>query len=983
MSNTLCAVLKKEGSSIYRTLALMFLLAGVFFPFFCLPHTARADEEIVTKVIVNYEDRGDFFVIATDEGDFLVKREDLELRGFKKDVPAEEVLLEGQPYVSLLSMEGVSFNFDEEEITLFIMAEPKLLKQQVVDLYRRRSTDVFMPDHPSGFLNYGIIYTDEFEKDFESLTITNQLGIRRWGWLFLTDTSYTKSDTERNFTRLSTSLTRDSRDNMTRLVLGDFIASSGGLGGSVMLGGIRFSKVFQINPYFIKQPKLNIRGFLTTPSEVEVYMDDVLIRKERLSPGEFELRNIYQTLGARTIEVIIRDAFGVERRLKYPYYFTETVLDRGIHEYSYAVGYRREDFGVKSFSYGDLALSGFHRYGFSEFLTTGVSLEMTDGLINAGVEASRVFTTRGVMTLRARASRADGRYGGAGSFNYSYIGGNRGLTLSFAVYNKNYETLSSIDSTVPKVMYEFGSGISYGTEGGDYITLNLNALKNYDSSRRREFSIRYSKPLGRNLIMYTRLRRIETGYSENEFFVGLHYYPREDIFGNASYTVGRSRDNERLQLQKITPTGEGYGYRVLVERERQGSLLNRKVEPSFQYNASHGIYRIEYSHTESSKEDVRYMRASLSGSVLALGGKVGLSRPVYDSFGLVKVDSLKGVKVYVNNQEIGETDEDGYLFVPTIGSYHHSQLSIRAKDIPIDYYVPEVVKYVSPPLRGGFCLDFNVKRVQILTGRLLIEVDGTLQPVEYESVTMSLDDGDVTFETGSDGEFYMESFQMDARDNSTEDPERCVFQEESAFMISPGLHRARVELSDARCDVVFTVPEKTDDVFAEVGDVVCKNVRWKERSALEVPPEMEEQKPGPVEPPPAEVPAREETQKMPSTLTLHFDFDDYSIRPAELEKLKRFVRGLDLQGIDRIELMGYTCDIGTKPYNDRLALNRALSVKGAMESLGVPQTLIRADGVGKCCYVSPVRALNRRVEIKVIRKPGPPAVPRSDKEWTQ
>ncbi len=966
MSKRLCALLKIQSPSIYRTLAILSLVAGIVLSFFCLPTIAHA-EEIITKVIVNYEDKGDFFLIATEDGDFLVKKDELEKMGFKKDVPAKVVTLDGEQYVSLMSIDGVGFSFDEEEVSLFIMATPELLKEQVLDLYRQRSTKVFMPDHPSGFLNYGLVYTDEFEKDFESFTLTNQLGIRRWGWLFLTDTSYTKDDTKEEFTRLSTSLTHDRREDMTRLVLGDFIASSGGLGGSVMLGGVRFSKVFQINPYFIKQPKLNIRGFLTTPSEVEVYMDDVLIRKERLSPGEFELRNIFQTLGARTVEVIIRDAFGVERRLRYPYYFTETVLGKGIHEYSYALGYRRENFGTESFSYGDLALTGFHRYGLSDFLTAGVSLEATEGLVNAGVEASRVFTTMGVMTLRARASNSDGRYGEAGSFNYSYIGGNRGLILSLAMYSEDYENITSIDGVTSRVKYEFGSGVNYGREAGDYISLNLNAIKNYDGSRRRELSLRYSKPLGRYFILYTRLRRIETDYNENEFFVGLHYYPRNDLFASASYTRGRSSESERFQLQKIAPTGVGYGYRMLVEKQKDTDSSSTKVEPAFQYNASHGIYRIEYTDVESTGQDISSLRASFSGSILAVGGKVGLSRPVYDSFGLVKVDSLEGVKVYVNNQEIGETDSKGYLFIPTIGSYHHSQLSIRAKDIPIDYYVPEAIKYVSPPLRGGFCMDFNVRRVQVLTGRLFVEMDGTVQPVEYESLTMKFDGGEATFETGSDGEFYMDNFQLQEEDSPVEDPARCVFLEEKdAFMIKPGTHRAKVELADGECDVEFTVPEATGDIFAELGDVVCKNVRWKKK---ELPEELETIEPEPTQPDVAPPPA--------PALTLHFDFDDYTVRPAELEKLRDFVKEIDLKTVEKIELNGYTCDIGTKAYNDRLALNRALSVKKALEGLGIPASLITVSGEGKCCYVSKKRPLNRRVEIRVIRKPPPaPRVPR-------
>jgi outer membrane protein OmpA-like peptidoglycan-associated protein len=89
--------------------------------------------------------------------------------------------------------------------------------------------------------------------------------------------------------------------------------------------------------------------------------------------------------------------------------------------------------------------------------------------------------------------------------------------------------------------------------------------------------------------------------------------------------------------------------------------------------------------------------------------------------------------------------------------------------------------------------------------------------------------------------------------------------------------------------------------------------------------------------------------------TVYFDLDSCSLK--ESEKLK-------LDSLDRsksYEIVGYTCDLGSKRHNDSLALRRALAVK---DYLGVEG---KVQGRGKCCYADKKdRAMNRRVEVKEL-----------------
>ena len=80
-------------------------------------------------------------------------------------------------------------------------------------------------------------------------------------------------------------ITYDRREDLKRIVFGDFFASSGELGSTLNMGGISFSKNYKIDPYFIKYPEIGFSGLASLPSELEVYRDGVLIRKERILTG--------------------------------------------------------------------------------------------------------------------------------------------------------------------------------------------------------------------------------------------------------------------------------------------------------------------------------------------------------------------------------------------------------------------------------------------------------------------------------------------------------------------------------------------------------------------------------------------------------------------------------------------------------------------------------------------------------------------------
>jgi len=100
-----------------------------------------------------------------------------------------------------------------------------------------------------------------------------------------------------------------------------------------------------------------------------------------------------------------------------------------------------------------------------------------------------------------------------------------------------------------------------------------------------------------------------------------------------------------------------------------------------------------------------------------------------------------------------------------------------------------------------------------------------------------------------------------------------------------------------------------------------------------------------------------------TTLVIHFALNSWVVTPSEREKLNHFIREKHPREVD---VTGYTCWLGSKKYNQWLALKRAKEVALCLKKAGIKTRSV--TGKGKCCYIDrKTPAPNRRVEINVYQ----------------
>lgn len=100
-----------------------------------------------------------------------------------------------------------------------------------------------------------------------------------------------------------------------------------------------------------------------------------------------------------------------------------------------------------------------------------------------------------------------------------------------------------------------------------------------------------------------------------------------------------------------------------------------------------------------------------------------------------------------------------------------------------------------------------------------------------------------------------------------------------------------------------------------------------------------------------------------------FDFDSAKLRPTADAKLQQVVDFANKYPHANMEVEGYTDNIGTEAYNQKLSERRAASVKAYLVKKGIAADRINATGFGEAKPVASNktrdgRAQNRRVEVR-------------------
>jgi outer membrane usher protein len=738
-----------------------------------------ADQRALLELKVNEVGSGEVGVLLRD-ADVLVRLKDLQAAGLKTIEGSRETI-RGETYILLSSLAPqVLFKVDDRNLSLNLTVRPAILGLHRFDNQTNRPPGLLYSENPSSFINYSVSL-----RDFKYTSAFSELGISVGNNLFYNAISKNEDGA---FVRGLSQFTISNRENLNRTVLGDRLVSTDILGGSVVMSGVSFFREFNLDPYYVRSPGLNYSGAVATPSTLEVYVNNQLLRRVALPPGEFELKDLPVPVGAANTRMILRDAFGREQEIGSQYYFTGGLLRAGLHEFSYNLGVQRNNLATRSWDYGPAVILARHRVGITDGITAGGRLEASPHVVSGGPSLS-VKLPIGEMELGAAASGGEGAPGGAAFLGFSYVGYDLNVGASARVLSPHYAN-TSLSPSDNRSWLQLNALLGFPISSRVGLTLRYTHENSQVDHQQHQFSVAATTRLTSNLSLFvTGGLAKQASTLTRDIFTGLTFFFGQTT-GSVSYQNSQGAGGGTVALQKSMPLGSGFGYRF--QAGAATGIKNPLLDSLVQYQGPYGRYEANYSRIDGHNETL----LNTAGGLAFIGGDFFVTRPVQDSFAVIQVPGIAGVRGYSSNQDVGHTNFQGNLFVPNLLPYYGNRLGISDKDVPLNYTIAATEKLVAPPFRGGAVVSFPIDRVQRITGKVVLEDHGAAVTPAYGQLSVRGKGGQSESPIGKLGEFYLEN-------------------------LGAGRFSATVDYRDKVCAFNVDIPN-SDESEIDLGTVICR-----------------------------------------------------------------------------------------------------------------------------------------------------------------
>lgn len=611
--------------------------------------------------------------------------------------------LDSDPVI-LLRIEGASVEMDASRLALHLSVPQAYIKRR-----SRGYVDPSLWDDgiTAFFSNYQLNYNrnsgEGMRNDYGYLGLRNGFNIGQWR--LRNDASISQgTGTERHFSSNRTYLEHDVTSLKGRFAIGQ-LYTNGDIFDSSRFRGFQLSSDIGMLPDNESGYAPVVRGIAETHATVEVRQNGYVIYSTTVSPGAFEIRDIYPGGSNGDLEVTIIESDGRRRSFSQAYSYLPVMVRRGTLQYSLSLGKYDND-GEKTPN----LLQSTAVYGATDNLTTYGGLLGADGYnaINLGLGLN---TPVGGMSLDVTNSRSRPSHGKATT----------GQSARF-LYSK---TLDSTNTTFTMVGYR------YSTSG--YRTLSEHIQEMAEADRQDFVSARpknrldlsINQSVGNNGSVFLsagetnywdrigNTRRIQLGYSGNvgevSFSIsashtqsaGASQASDNQLAMSVSIPFGSSARSQRL-YSSYTHAGKGddslqtgvSGYlddasTLSYSAQAGKSGQERSGSVGMGWDAPSAKLAGNYAKSGSS----RHLDLTATGSVVAHSGGVTFGQPVGETFALVEVPGVKGARL---EGASGRTDGAGYTLEGYVQPYRYNDLNLDTQTLGTDVDVSESSTRVVP-----------------------------------------------------------------------------------------------------------------------------------------------------------------------------------------------------------------------------------------------------------------------------------------------
>ncbi|MDB6143778.1 MAG: Outer rane usher protein fimD precursor [Pseudomonas sp.] len=606
------------------------------------------------------------------------------------------------------------------------------------------SPELWDEGETAGFINYNFngVRRHNHQERTDQYYLGLRNGVNLGAWRLRNESSLTYGDSQPyRFRSNRTFAQRDLTGLKSQLTLGE-IYSNSLIFDSVRFSGAAIDSDDGMLPDSQRVYAPTIRGIAETNATVEVRQNGYLLYSSNVSPGPFQINDIYPSGSNGDLLVTVIEADGRTRTFTQAFTSLPIMIPQGALRYSLALGqYDSNTDHESSPAFG----SGTLVYGVSERLTGFGGLQWAEEYqagnlgagVNTGFGALSADLTQSVSRVRQQSSAGQ-------SLRLRYANTLDATSTTFAVAGYRYSTerFRTLQEHVDELDTQKGQSVI----GRAKDRLELNVTQSLPAQL-SSISLTASDQRYWNLPGRTRQLYLSYNGAWKTVSYALSVERNQQLDGD-----GHATSDNRISLSLTVPLGSSAtSSRASFNLVRDSSgesnaqaglngqvLDNRNAFYSVQagHDSSSGSFgsgtvnttmpygRFEAGYSQGRDYDALSLGAS--GSVVAHGGGVNFGQPLGETFALVEVPKVSGAKLTTYNNV--ETSANGYAVLPYTQPYRTNWISLDTRQLGADVDVDNAITQVVPRRGAMSVVHFKAsvgRRVQFELQR----VDGSKLPL--------------------------------------------------------------------------------------------------------------------------------------------------------------------------------------------------------------------------------------------------------------
>nr|WP_181078433.1 MULTISPECIES: fimbria/pilus outer membrane usher protein [Pseudomonas] len=537
-----------------------------------------------------------------------------------------------------------------------------------------------------------------------------------------------------------------------------------------------------------------INGIADSPAQVEVRQNGALIHSTVVPAGPFSLTDVRRLNTRSDVEVTVKESSGGERRFTVP----AAMLGLGLPAPGYSVaagrvrtiGDARSDnpwvvsAGWTGAVHPQLTL-GSGVLTTSDYSAVGLSLgwlPWLDGQIQLSsqvADARDGNSARGVQTDLAWSQRLNEQW--------SFSAANSWRTAGYRELEET--TYGAETSQQRRSRYRDQQSLTLGWAHAWLGAFSVGA------SRSSSFDGNSSS---RGLASWgTSVGGVSLSASA-EWQMGGRQQQDNAVYLNVSVPLGASRrvrgwvrnsdGEQRTGLGLNEQVNDQFGYRLSAEHDTR----DQQVETTLGVSALPRYSQLDFSYSRSDAERSSYQGGARGGAVLHGGGVTLSPYPVRDTFAVVSVGDMSGIKLNTPSGPVW-TDWQGQAVVPQVSAYGRSPVEVHTRSLPRNADINNGLAMISAGRGAVDRVEFGVS----LTRRVLLTVSDDRGAPLPRGATVST----------ATGEFV------------------TLVQDASQVFLPNVLDQTTLWVTTSankRCELRFNLPEKGDpSVYFETASARC------------------------------------------------------------------------------------------------------------------------------------------------------------------